>query len=95
MTKRTLALAWVGLLVLFVVELAAALLKFGVIAPAVGVAMVAVVALFFMRLRDAPALSRIFVVAGVFWLLVLLGLSSVDMFTRSDYPAPMPTEPQE
>ena len=95
MTRRTLALAWVGLLVLFGVELGAALLKFGVIAPAIGVAMVVVVAFFFMRLRDAPALSRIFVIAGLFWLMVLLGLSSVDTFTRSDYPAPMPMEPQE
>lgn len=95
MTKRTLVLAWLGLLVLFGVELGAALLKFGVIAPAIGIAMVVVVALFFMRLRDAPALSRIFVIAGVFWLVVLLGLSSVDTFTRSDYPAPMPVEPHE
>lgn len=95
MSARTLLLAWTGLLVLFAAELGAALLHLGVIAPAIGIAMALVVALTFMRLGEAPALSRIFALAGVFWLLVLLGLTSVDTFTRSDYPAPMPSEPKQ
>jgi cytochrome c oxidase subunit IV len=95
MTRRTLLYGWVALLALMAVELGAALLHFGAIAPAVGIAMALVVAFVFMRLRDAPALSRIFALAGVFWLILLLGLTSLDTFTRSDYPAPMPTEPGE
>jgi caa(3)-type oxidase subunit IV len=95
MTTRALALAWIGLLLLFAVELGATLLGLGAIAPAIGAAMAVLVAFAFMRLGDAPTLSRIFALAAVFWLLVLLGLTSVDTFTRSDYPAPMPSEPKE
>jgi cytochrome c oxidase subunit IV len=95
MTRRTLAIAWLALLVLTAVELGAALLRFGVIAPAIGIVMAVLVAFLFMRVREAPALSRIFALAGVFWLILLLGLTSLDTFTRSDYPAPLPTEPGE
>ncbi len=93
MSRRTLVLVWIALLALTLIELGAALLGAGIIAPAIGLLMVVLVASFFMRLPQAPALSHIFALAGVFWLLVLLGLTSLDAFTRSDYPAPMQTEP--
>ena len=95
MTRRGLLFVWIALLLLMALELGATSIGFGVVAPAIGIAMTAVIGLCFMRLRTASSLSRIFALAGVFWLVVLLGLTSMDVFTRSDYPAPMATEPGE
>jgi hypothetical protein len=48
--------------------------------------MVLIVAMVFMRLSSAPAVAKGFAVAGVFWLILLLGFSAADMLTRSWYP---------
>lgn len=53
-----------------------------------GVLMVVTVAVGFMEVRRGIVLVRAFAVAAVFWLLVLLGLGSVDAFTRTDYHVP-------
>jgi cytochrome c oxidase subunit IV len=50
--------------------------------------MVLGVAVGFMEVRRGPALVRAFAVAAVLWLLILLGLGSVDPLTRSDYRSP-------
>jgi hypothetical protein len=49
-------------------------------------AMVFTVAMVFMRLASAPVVAKGFAIAGVFWLIVLLGFSAADMLTRSWYP---------
>jgi len=36
----------------------------------------------FMRLRDQPALVRIFALVGFFWLAIMLTLAAADYFTR-------------
>lgn len=84
---------WLALLGLLGLEIALVTFGFGAVTPFVGVAMAAMVAFGFMRLADAPSLSRVFAVAGVFWLLVLLGLGSVDFITRTDFPVAARTEP--
>ncbi|WP_342629414.1 hypothetical protein AAC691_06620 [Nguyenibacter vanlangensis] len=52
-------------------------------APLFGLAMAALVALFFMNLRNGSALSRIFAIACVVWLTVMLGLGIIDPLTRT------------
>ena len=53
-----------------------------------GVLMIVTVAVGFMEVRRGVVLVRAFAVAGMFWLLVLLGLGSVDALTRTDYHVP-------
>jgi hypothetical protein len=48
--------------------------------------MVATIALVFMRLYEAPTVAKGFAVMAVFWLVILLGLGSMDALTRSWYP---------
>ena len=54
------------------------------LAPLVGLCMAGTVAFSFMRLASEGALSRIFALAAMFWLLVLLGMGSLDPATRHD-----------
>ncbi len=44
------------------------------------------VAMAFMHLGSAPVVAKGFAVAGVFWLIVLLGFGSADILTRNWYP---------
>jgi cytochrome c oxidase subunit 4 len=41
------------------------------------------IAFFFMNLKGQPWIVRIFAVAGLFWLLILVILSASDYFTRA------------
>lgn len=43
---------------------------------------VSIVAWFFMHLRAAPKLIRLIAASGLFWLLLLLGLTFADYATR-------------
>jgi hypothetical protein len=45
--------------------------------------MVLIVVLGFMRLGSAPIIARGFAVAAMFWLILLLGLGSMDALTRN------------
>ncbi len=94
---RTLLLAWLGLLVLLAVEIGASQLTLGWVGPPAvlllaGVMLLTVV-FAFMRLGSSPALSRAFAVAAVLWVAILMGLTSVDRFTRADYPVPVTRHP--
>lgn len=51
-------------------------------------AMIAVVAMGFMNVTKGPTITRTFAVAALLWLLILLGLGSVDAFTRINYAVP-------
>ena len=88
----TLLLSWLVLLLLGGFEFAASFLPLGrslrplIIFP--GVLMVAVVAIGFMEIGKGPAIVRGFAIAAMFWLIVLLGLGSVDPLTRTDYRVP-------
>jgi dolichol kinase len=61
----------------------------GVLALAIGAAMAAIVALTYMRLVRQRDVSAAFALAAVFWLLVLLGLGSLDPATRRDVSVPV------
>ncbi|MBV9735538.1 MAG: hypothetical protein JO209_06475 [Acidisphaera sp.] len=94
---RPLLPVWLGLLALFAVELGTAFLPLGhafaglILLPAA--AMVGLVGFGFMRLGRYGAIARCFALAAVFWLLVLLGLGSMDPFTRTEYPVRVTTYP--
>lgn len=55
-----------------------------VLVPAV--LMVGAVAMLFMQIGRGPTIVRLFAVAGLLWLSILLGLGSLDPLTRTDYP---------
>jgi len=48
------------------------------------------VILFFMHLRHSPRLTKVAVVAGFFWLVLLIGLTLSDPLTRHWTPGPSP-----
>lgn len=85
-------LSWVALLLLGGAEFAVSFLDIGrslrplVMIP--GVLMVGVVAINFMEVAKGPSIVRGFAVAAMFWLIVLLGLGSIDPLTRVDYLVP-------
>lgn len=88
-----LALAWAVLLALLVLQVVAALAHVGWAAGLLAPLMIGIVAFLFMDVGRASALSRIFAMAGLFWLVILVGLTSVDFLARHDYPTPMLTRP--
>ena len=76
---------WLGLLAAIGIEAAAGyVLGWGLVSLAIGLCMAGAVALFFMEAGRGPSQIRVFAVAGVFWLLVLLGLGVMDPLTRHD-----------
>lgn len=89
---RVIAICWLAALMLLGLECAASLLPLPraarplLLAPALAIA--AIVAFGSMRLHRSPGLAKISAIAGLFWLLVLLTLGSVDPVTRVMYPVP-------
>lgn len=88
-----LLIAWALLLVLLAVEFGAAFLPLApwlrvlILVPAL--LMAALVGIVFMEIGRGPIVARGFAAAGLFWLLVLLGLGSMDPLTRTDYHTPV------
>ena len=84
---RPYAITWAALVMLLIVEVVVTrVLNRGNLAPLFGVAMAGTVAMMFMDLRRSNNLTRIFAIAGVFWLIVLLGLGVLDPVTRVQVP---------
>jgi cytochrome c oxidase subunit 4 len=77
---------WIGLMVLFALTLASSFVPLHgfntAVNVAIAVAKAALVALIFMRLRTSSALVRLAALAGLVWLLILIGLSFTDLLTR-------------
>jgi len=84
-------LAWLVLMVLLAFEIGAALLHMGTAAAVVAPVMIAIVAGVFMQIGHETPLSRVFAIAGVFWLAILIGLGSLDFLARKDVPTPQTT----
>lgn len=85
MTALRVFLVWLLLLVLVAAELLLSRLTAGAaLVPGIGLIMAAIVATAFMRLGRENGLPTIFALAGVFWLLVLMGLGGLDPLTRHD-----------
>jgi hypothetical protein len=80
---------WLALLLLAVAEIGGSFVHFDrslrplLLLPAL--AMVAVVGLRFMRVQRSIAPARGFALAGLLWLLLLLGLGTMDPLTRAVY----------
>ena len=82
---------WGLLLVLLALQVVAALAGAGWAAGLLAPPMIAAVAFLFMDVGRTSQLSRIFALAGMFWLAILIGLTSVDFLARTDFPAPVLT----
>jgi len=86
---RRLLLAWMLLLVLLAIEFGASFLPLDrsarplVLIPAV--LMVGVAGTIFMEVGRGPEIIRLFAVAALLWLSILLGLGSLDPMTRIEY----------
>jgi cytochrome c oxidase subunit IV len=59
-----------------------------VVALAIAVAKMLLVILFFMHVRNSSGLTRIVILAGFFWLAILLTLTLSDVLTRQWTPRP-------
>ena len=85
---------WLALLLLAAVECGSSFVHSGrglrplLLLPAL--VMVVLVAVIFMRIRQGVAAARGFALAGLLWLLLLLGLGSMDPMTRAFYVVPVP-----
>jgi cytochrome c oxidase subunit IV len=88
---RHLLLCWLALLGLAAIEFGGAWIDFNrslrpvLLLPAI--TMAALVVFMFMGVQRGPSIVRCFVIAGLFWLAVLLGLGMMDPLTRAVYPA--------
>jgi caa(3)-type oxidase subunit IV len=79
--------AWIALLLLLAVEVAASTLP---LAPSLrplllvfALAMAGVIVVYFMEVEHGPSAIRLFAASGFLWLTILLALGSLDPLTRS------------
>jgi cytochrome c oxidase subunit 4 len=85
---RDLSRGWALLLGLLAIEFGASFALQESARPLVlipAVLMAGIVATIFMELGRGPEASRLFAVAGLLWLAILLGLGSLDPMTRIVY----------
>ena len=77
---------WLALMVLFGLTLASSFVPLHgfntVLNVSIAVAKAALIALIFMRLKVSGPLVRLFALAGVVWLMILIGLSLTDLLSR-------------
>jgi cytochrome c oxidase subunit IV len=78
---------WIGLLILTAVTVGVSYLELGPFNPIVALVIATckamMVILFFMELRHSSKITMVVVIAGLFWLGILLTLSLSDYLTRS------------
>ena len=86
----TFCLVYLGCLVLLATTIGVAHLHLGpwnlVLNLSIAAAKAFLIAWFFMHLREGSALIRLTAFAGLFWLLLLFGLSLSDWLTRAGAP---------
>jgi hypothetical protein len=86
---RHVLVSWLALVLLAAVEIGGSFIHFDrslrplLLVPAL--AMVALVGVVFMRVQRGIAPARGFALAGLLWLLLLLGLGTMDPLTRAVY----------
>jgi cytochrome c oxidase subunit IV len=84
---KTFTSVWIALLILTGVTVAVASLNLGTFSVVVALVIATIksllVALFFMEVRYSPAITKIVIVAGLLWLLIMLLLSLTDFASRS------------
>jgi cytochrome c oxidase subunit 4 len=83
---KTYGLVFAGLIILTIVTTAVSFVDLGpfsvVAALVIATCKMLLVALFFMHLRHSTVLTRLVVIGGLLWLVILLGLSFADFATR-------------
>jgi cytochrome c oxidase subunit IV len=83
-------IAWLVLMGLLGLSILTAYLPLGQFHPlanfGIAVVQAAIVLAIFMRLKDPPAIKRVFAGAGFFWLLFLFGIGVIDYLTRAGFP---------
>jgi cytochrome c oxidase subunit IV len=88
---RSLVWSWIGLVLLLGLTLGMAFVPLGraniAVALAVAAAKAIIVLLVFMELTRGHSLKLIFAGAGLFWLIIMFGLSFTDYATRTGFPA--------
>lgn len=84
--KRTYIFVYVALLLLLGATIGAAYIDLGVwnsvVAVTIAVVKAVLVILFFMHVKYSGDLIRLYVLAGFFWLALLVGLTLADYLTR-------------
>jgi cytochrome c oxidase subunit 4 len=77
---------WAALMVLFALTLGSSFVPLhgfnAIVNVVIAIAKAALVAVIFMKLRTGTALVRLVALAGVAWLLILIGLSLTDFLSR-------------
>jgi cytochrome c oxidase subunit 4 len=85
--KRTYYLIFAALMLLTYVTVQVSVFDLGrlntVAALGIAVFKAVLVALFFMHVKNSPRLTKLAVIGGLYWLLILLGLTLSDYMTRS------------
>src|SRR5678815_5899831 len=59
-----------------------------IVALSIAVIKATLVVLFFMHVKYSSKLTQVLVLAGVFWLIILLAFTMADYLTRSGWPQP-------
>ena len=84
---RTYVTIYIALMILLVATVGVAFIDLGplnlLVALAIAVTKAVLIVLFFMHIRYASGLSRLFAGIGFFWLLILFSQTLADYFTRS------------
>ena len=101
-TSRVFSIALgAGLIVLTGVTVAAAFVNLGPFNPVVALLIATIkatlVILFFMHVKGSSGLTKVFVIAGLAWLSILMGITLIEYHTRPWLTgnAPMTIETQE
>ncbi len=89
---KTYVLVFAGLIGLTLLTTGVAFIDLGpfntVVALAIAFCKMLLVIFFFMHLRQSGGLTRVVLLAGFFWLALLMGLTMTDYHTRRWTPAP-------
>jgi cytochrome c oxidase subunit IV len=87
---RTYIFVWLSLIVLTFTTVVVAEVQLGewnvVVALTIAVIKASLVAWFFMHVRESTSMTKLFVVAGLFWMAILMGLTFSDYISRSWLP---------
>src|ERR1035438_1977811 len=79
-------LVFLALIVGTIVTWQVALIDLGpfnvVVALTIAVCKASLVVLFFMHVKYSPRLTKLVVLAGIFWLIILLAMTETDLLTR-------------
>ena len=91
-SKKMYYAVFAALMLLTVTTIEAARFDLGswsiVVALTIAVVKATLVVLFFMHVRHSPGLTKFTVAAGLFWLVILIGLTMSDYVSRSWLPVP-------